>query len=225
MQSRISTIRTRIRYDENTGSDEIGCIQLISPVFFSRERWIPQPADWKPRTQTHVKFDLTVGEGRRVWESCLARVAADQVSKPLAISSQVDAVARYGDPRLVQPRLGQGTFRIAVLEAYGRACAVTGEHSLPAIEAAHIRSYSLDGPHEIRNGLLLRADLHRLFDTGYVTVTTELCLEVSSRLREEYKNGRSYYPLHGSRLEVPNVAVHRPDQQFLEWHNQHVFRG
>lgn len=225
MQSRISTIRTRIRYDENTGSDEIGCIQLISPVFFSREEWIPQPADWKPRTQTQVKFDLAVGEGRRVWESCLARAAAVQASKPLAVASGVDTVARYGDPRSVQPRLGQGTFRIAVLEAYGRACAVTGEHSLPAIEAAHIRSYSLDGPHEIRNGLLLRADLHRLFDTGYVTVTPELCLEVSPRLREEYKNGRSYYPLHGSRLEVPNVAVHRPDQQFLEWHNQHVFRG
>lgn len=225
MQSRISSIRTRIRYEESTGSDEIGCIQLISPIFFSRDRWIPQPTDWKPRTQTPVKFDLAIGEGRRVWESCLARVAAFQASTPPAFPPSVADVARYGDPRLVQPRLGQATFRIAVLDAYGRACAVTGEHSLPAIEAAHIRSYAQDGPHEIRNGLLLRADLHRLFDTGYITVTPELHLEVSSRLREEYKNGRSYYPLHGSRLEVPNIEMHRPEKQFLEWHNQRVFRG
>jgi putative restriction endonuclease len=78
---------------------------------------------------------------------------------------------RYGTPQLVAPRLGQGAFRVAVIEAYGRACAVTGEHSLPALDAAHIRSYDQEGPHEVRNGILLRADLHRLFDKGYLTVT------------------------------------------------------
>ena len=224
-QSRISDIRSRIRYDESTGSDQIGCIQLVSPVFFPREEWIPQPADWKPRIQTPVKFDLAVGEGRRVWESCLARVAAVRALTPAANPMLLEPVARYGDPRLVQPRLGQATFRIAVLDAYGRACAVTGEHSLPAIKTAHIRSYAQDGPHEIRNGLLLRADLHRLFDTGYVTVTPELCLEVSPRLREEYQNGRSYYPFHGSRLQVPSSEMNRPQREFLEWHNEHVFRN
>ena len=76
-----------------------------------------QPIDWKPRIQTPVKFDLTIGESRRAWESCLARVAAVQASMPLALSLSVDPVSRYGDPRLVQPRLGQATFRIAVLEA------------------------------------------------------------------------------------------------------------
>lgn len=224
MQSRIARIRERIRYDERTGSNEIGCIQLVSPVFFGRGQWIPQPVDWKPRVQTPIKIDLAVGEGRRVWEACLAK-AAVHASTPVGIPAAQEAVACYGDPRLVQPRLGQATFRIAVLEAYSRACAVTGEHSLPAIEAAHIRSYADDGPHEIRNGLLLRADLHRLFDTGYVTVTAELCLEVSPRLREEYRNGRSYYPLHGSRLVVPPNEMHQPGRQFLEWHNEHVFRA
>jgi putative restriction endonuclease len=223
MRSRIATIRTRIRYDESTGSDEIGCIQLVSPVFFPREAWIPQPTDWKPRTQTQVKFDLAVGEGRRVWEACLAKAAAIAPTQ-LASSSPVESGARYGGPLLIQPRLGQATFRIAVLDAYGRACAVTGEHSLPVVEAAHIRSYAHDGPHEIRNGLLLRADIHRLYDTGYVTVTPELRLEVSSRLREDYQNGRSYYPLQGVHLGVPAAEAHQPDKRFLEWHNQNVFR-
>ncbi len=125
----------------------------------------------------------------------------------------------------MQPRLGQATFRIAVLDAYGRACAVTGEHSLPALEASHIRSYAEDGPHEIRNGLLLRADLHRLFDTGYVTVTRDLQLEVSARLREDYHNGKTYYSLHGAQLQVPLAASLRPDREFLGWHNEHKFRG
>ncbi len=226
MHARIARIRERIRYDEGTGSDEIGCIQLVSPVFFPRTAWIPQPSNWQPRTQTPVKYDLTVGEGRRVWESCLAEAASLRDVAPISgLLLTVEHGRRYGDPRLVEPRLGQATFRIAVLDAYARACAVTGEHSLPALEAAHIRSYAQSGPHEICNGLLLRADLHRLFDTGYITVTPELRLVVGARLREDYRNGRSYYPLHGGQLQVPSVAPHRPAKDFLEWHNDHKFRG
>ena len=55
---------------------------------------------------------------------------------------------RYGAPQLVSPRLGQGIFRGAVMDAYGRACAVTQEHSLPALEASHIQPYAKDGPHD-----------------------------------------------------------------------------
>jgi putative restriction endonuclease len=71
---------------------------------------------------------------------------------------------------------------------------------------------------------LLRADLHRLFDTGYVTVTPELRFEVGQRLRDDFNNGKSYYPLHGSRLQVPSNQTNRPQREFLEWHNEHVFR-
>lgn len=221
MRARIATIRARIRYDELSGSDEIGCIQLVSPTFFPPGDWIPQPSDWHPRTQTPVKYDLTEGEGRRVWDACLER-GARVTALTLTVAERP---ARYGDPRLVQPRLGQGTFRVAVLDAYGRACAATGEHSLPALEAAHIRSYSDEGPHEVRNGLLLRADLHRLFDTGYITVTPALRLEVSPRLREDYQNGRTYYPLQGTQLHLPELTTHRPEPDLLRWHNDHKFRG
>ena len=59
-------------------------------------------------------------------------------------------------------------------------------------------------------GLLLRADLHRLFDRGYLTVTPEHRLEVSGRLREDYRNGHTYYPMHGWAVRVPTVAHERP---------------
>lgn len=225
MHARISRIRTRIRYDETKGSDEIGCIQLVIPVFFPRGYWISQPSDWHPRTQTPVKYDLSIGEGRRVWEACLARAASTAALPHSGVSMTGEAVARYGDARLVRPRLGQATFRIAVLDAYGRGCAVTEEHSLPALEAAHIQPFAHEGPHAIANGLLLRADLHRLFDTGYVTVTPKLRLEVSGRLKTDFHNGRSYYPLHGAPVRIPAVAAHQPEKAFLEWHNEHVFRG
>ncbi|MBI2203613.1 MAG: HNH endonuclease [Candidatus Rokubacteria bacterium] len=226
MHARIARIRARIRYDATTGSDEIGCIQLVSPVFFPRGYWIPQPTDWRPRTQTPVKYDLAVGEGRRVWEACLAQAASSAVAVPSSdLLAVVERGPRYGDPRLVRPRLGQATFRVAVLDAYARGCAVTEEHSLPALEASHIRPFAQEGPHEISNGLLLRSDLHRLFDTGYVTVTPSLRFEVSARLRQDFQNGRTYYPLHGARVRVPPIASHQPAKMLLEWHNEHVFRG
>jgi len=223
MRTRITHIRERIRYDKSTGSDHIGCIQLVSPTFFSPDQWIPQPIDWKPRIQTPVRVDLSIAEGKRIWDACLVRAAAVHIPAPLDASVE-DSTSRYGDPRLVRPRLGQATFRIAVLEAYHRSCAITGEHSLPALEAAHIRCYSNDGPHEVPNGILLRADLHRLLDTGYITVSPELRLEVSSRLKEEYSNGKTYYPLHGATLRAPSAISLQPARQFLEWHNQNVFR-
>lgn len=228
MQDRIGRIRQRIGYDEATGSDDIGCIQLVSPVFFPPEAWEPQPADWRVRTQTSAKYDLTQGEGRRVWEACLAVAAqlpapAGAARTPLAVTGP--SAPRYGVPVMVQPRLGQNTFRIAVLDAYGRACSVTGEHSLPALEAAHIRPYSDEGPHEVQNGLLLRADLHRLFDKGYVTITSDLRLEVGKRLKRDFSNGRTYYPLHGAPLRLPGERGVRPGVEYLAWHRANVFRG
>jgi len=110
------------------------------------------------------------------------------------------------------------------MDAYSRACAVTQEHSLPALEASHIQPYAKDGPHDVRNGVFLRADLHRLFDQGYVTITPEYRLEVSPRLREDYQNGRSYYPLHGQGVALPTTINDAPSPKFLRWHNEHVYR-
>ena len=135
----------------------------------------------------------------------------------------LDEVPRYGSPVLVRPRLGQGAFRVSVTEAYDRACAITREHSLPALEAVHIRPFAKEGPHEVRNGLLLRADLHRLFEQGYMTVTPDYVLNVSDRLRDDYHNGKSYYPLRGTRISVPDSEVEQPTRDLLEWHNQNVF--
>ena len=72
----------------------------------------------------------------------------------------------------------------------------------------------------------MRSDLHTLFDRGYVTVTDELRVEVSPRIREEFKNGREYYKHHGERLvHMPKDPLERPGLEFLRWHNEHVFIG
>jgi len=220
MEARLGRIRERIRFKGGDASGYIGCTLLVQPTFFPPDAWVRQPADWKARTQTDKKYDLTVGEGARVWEACLSLVARRTGPQTWAVAERQP---RYGAPLLVAPRLGQRTFRIAVTDAYGRACSVTGEHSLPALDAGHIRPFAEGGAHAISNGVLFRADIHRLFDKGYVTIDPELRLVVSDRLKNEFKNGRTYYPLHGSKLRLPRDQEDWPDPNALRWHNEHVF--
>ena len=113
-----------------------------------------------------------------------------------------------------------------VTDAYLRRCAVTGEKTLPVLEAAHIKPYALEGPHSVKNGILLRSDLHKLFDLGYVTVTPALRLEVSPRLKAEWENGREYYAYHGRELTCrPADVSNFPSREFLQWHNENRFNG
>src|SRR5690606_6533257 len=88
---------------------------------------------------------------------------------------------------LTRIRLGQGAFRVSLTDAYHRKCAISGERTLPVLEAAHIKPYSVSGPNHLSNGILMRADLHKLFDSGYLTLTKDLKVEVSKRIKEEFE--------------------------------------
>jgi putative restriction endonuclease len=115
---------------------------------------------------------------------------------------------------------------VLVTEAYSRRCAITSERTLPVLEAAHIRPYAEEGPHLVANGILLREDLHTLFDDGYLTLTEDLRVEVSRRIKEEFENGRDYYRHHGQRLaNLPSAPEDRPSGKFIRWHNEHKYLG
>jgi putative restriction endonuclease len=181
MRARIEKYRRRFAPgpSERPGDYDVGCIMVASPVFLPRELWVREPSDWQPNIVSGRGQDLTQGEGLRVFTECLDRGAGmDAALAPVAELLREDA-PRFGEATLVKPRLGQGIFRVAVLDAYSRACAVTGEHSLPVLEAAHIKPYGQGGAHDITNGITLRSDIHRLFDLGYVTVTPDYRFRVS----------------------------------------------
>ena len=123
-------------------------------------------------------------------------------------------------------RLGQGAFRTLVAEAYQRRCAITGERTVPVLQAAHIKAFAAEGPNAVNNGILLRSDLHALFDAGYLTIEDDLRIAVSRRLHDDYGNGKDYYPFHGRRLlVVPEEQALRPAREYLEWHRENVFNG
>jgi putative restriction endonuclease len=198
--------------------DQVGCLVLVEPFFLEESEWIAPPADWAPNIVQGKTYDSEVGEGARIWSQVQLALA-----KRLPMGHEV-AEHRYGRPILVQPRLGQGAFRLLVTDAYERRCAVTGERTLPVLDAAHIRPYAELGPHRLENGILLRKDLHALFDAGYVTITPLLELRVSRRIRDEFENGRDYYALAGSSVRQPLPPAPPPSAEYLEWHGDTVFR-
>lgn len=97
---------------------------------------------------------------------------------------------------------------------------------MPVLEAAHIVPYSENGQHIVSNGILLKSDFHTLFDEGYITITDDYKIEVSRRLNEDFGNGKDYYKHHGEKLLIlPEKEVQRPSREFIEWHNEHVYKG
>ena len=197
----------------------IGCILLEQPFFLPREQWIPIPQDWSPNIVQGKTYDLTVEPGRTIW----TKLQMHQESTTSSVVRETEAA--FGEPVLVQPRLGQGAFRILITDGYERRCAFTGERTLPALDAAHIRPFSEIKQHRLDNGLLLRKDLHALFDRGYVTVTPKLHIEVSKRIKEEFENGREYYRLHGQEMRPPAARHMHPSSNSLAWHNENIFKS
>lgn len=204
---------------------QIGCLMISQPVFFPDDAWVREPEGFSHNVVRGMGLDLASAEGQRIWAECRERAAGIAALRVPVVRDDLADRPVYGEPTLVRPRLGQGTFRVAVTDAYGRACAITHEHSLPVLDVAHIRPLAEGGNHAVSNGLLLRTDIHRLFDRGYVTVTPDHRFEVSPRLRQDFDNGCAYYALHGQPISVPSCPEERPQRELLEWHNEEVFLG
>ena len=115
-------------------------------------------------------------------------------------------VARYGQP----------VFRRDLLIAYSTRCAVSGTTVAAVLEAAHIRPYLGASSDHVANGLLLRSDIHALFDLGLLAVDT---LGMTVLLHEQL-NGTPYHQYRGSPLRLPNAVALRPSIEALREHRR-----
>jgi putative restriction endonuclease len=200
----------------------VGCIVLTQPFFFEQEDWITPPASWPSNAVVGKTMNPEEDEGKHLFQEVCERLQRYPATSEMA--------ERFAEERyqysMVKQRLGQGAFRVLVTDAYHRRCAISGEKTLPVLEAAHIKPYSKSGIHHIQNGVLLRADIHKLFDEGYLTIAPDLRVEVSKRLREDFNNCRIYYQYHGQKLQsIPDKSEELPAKDFLLWHCENVYLG
>jgi putative restriction endonuclease len=200
----------------------IGCTVLVEPVFLPSDLWVDVPLSWSRSIQRGKIYSTDDVEGLRLWNGLQD---AAQMSGASVATELTEVQARYGAPTLVTPRLGQGAFRVAVTEAYDRQCAITKGKVLPALDAAHIRPYGEGGVHLKSNGILLRKDIHSVFDAGYATVDKNHRFLVSRKVKEVFNNGEEYLQLHGKLLCLPARKSDWPNPDFIEWHNQNRFLG
>ncbi len=98
----------------------------------------------------------------------------------------------------VRVRTGQARFRKQMFKKYGNVCALTGPQPLQALDAVHLCSYASVGEHHEHGGLLLRADVHRLFDLGLIGVGVHGAIDVLPELNAF----PSYAKLHSGRIYV-----------------------
>ena len=191
----------------------------FSPLSSLRKTIRIPATDWDPNIVQGRTYDTADLRGEAIWEQVQNRLKGKTLQPVDAVAS----VDRFGKPQLVAPRLGQGTFRVIITDAYRRRCVFTSSPVLHVLDAAHIRPFASNGPHDPRNGLLLRQDVHTLFDRGYITVTPEHRVVVSRQIKDEFENGHEYYAEHGKTIALPGPPDLRPADEFLAWHNENVY--
>jgi len=219
LRNAISAYRNSVAVGPATN---IGCTILVEPMFFPTDLWLDLPPSWSPSIQRGKVYSTENAEGLDLWNRLQQ---AAQMCLPSAQSGFGEEQVRYGAPALIVPRLGQGAFRVAVTEAYGRQCAISDGKVLPALDAAHIKPYGEGGLHMKSNGVLLRKDIHSVFDAGYATIDQNFRFFVSPKVKEIFDNGEEYRRLHGKILRLPGRKSDWPDRDLLRWHNDNRFLG
>lgn len=157
------------------------------------------------------------GDAVSAWQAEYAAVNNDlEIEGHLDVHSLEDA--RWRVFSAIVQRRGQGHFRARLVEAYGGRCAISGCDAEAALEAAHVVPYLGARTNVTSNGLLLRADLHTLFDLGLVGVH---CLTRTVVVSAQLQN-TVYGSLHGASIREPTEERDRLTEAVLLWRAEHI---
>ncbi|MBC3384944.1 HNH endonuclease [Pseudomonas sp. SWRI179] len=143
----------------------------------------------------------------------LAESEAEQKSLASTGQKAPDDDSRKKALRLIAQREGGQAFRSALIRAYHSRCAISGCAVLEILEAAHIKPYRGPESNYVNNGLLLRADIHTLFDKGLLWITNSRQVATSLRLV-----GSDYEALKGRSIFLPEVILEHPLLENLSDH-------
>lgn len=183
-----------------------------------------QPRQTKEREANHKTAECIIGLLRE--RACFRRAPTPMQQALQSVEQQVVADsfptidsehdARIWALGLMVQRRGQPEFRTSLLAAYAGRCAVTGCSAVDVLEAAHIIPYRGAHTNRIDNGLLLRADIHTLYDLGRIWVDPDsMTIQMDAELL-----GSEYATFHGQPLRLPQHATHHPNRQHLALHMQ-----
>ena len=209
MIERIYKYRKTDRFAEPDPS--IGCVVLSSVFYFDEGDEIPVPDDWSNKIVQGKLYETSDAKGIALYEQIQSRLSRQE--------------CRYYQDTLIAPEIGYGHFKMLVIEAYKRQCAISMEKAPPILEVSQIRPSRLGGLKDACNGILLRRDYRTLFDRGYLTITPDFVVQVSKRVQEDFGAESSYNELQGRKITLPGNTEEWPSKAYLDWHNKRVFLG
>ena len=165
------------------------------------------------RPSPHYKEALETGtlSGASAYQNMLDDYRKREETTPQDPAGNAE-VQRNDKRATVIVRTGQQSFRDIVLQKYDFSCAITGCKITDVLEAAHIVDYSISKDNSVTNGICLRADLHTLFDRGYITINNDFTISVSENVSDP-----DYRKYQGQKLKLPRHQIDWPKQANINW--------
>ena len=199
-------------------SEHVTSLAIRYPFFLERSDWIDFDKILSKKlpkvgSQNYLKhFESNHPDVKNIWDAIKGK------TKHLDYFKEMESPKHYVE-RSGKIRLGQGTFRAKVVELFGNECAVTRINAKRLIEAAHIKPFREVLEHDISNGIALRADLHKMLDSGYAKIQKvgdELRFIISDRFWKDHNNHCEIYrDLHEK--VIANPSGWNVDEESLEW--------
>ncbi len=156
---------------------------------------------------------------------------SEKVSSELKGKS-LDAEEYFSSPEgktretLIKTRVNQGFFRKMILSSYDYACCITGIHVPELLVASHIVPWVKDEKNRMNpmNGLCLNSLHDKAFDVGLITVDEDFRIVLSPKIKcVESQGTRIFFDYEGTKIRMPKRFI--PDQQFLRFHRENIFRS
>lgn len=180
----------------------IGVKVLLNPIFLKEDDWFDPPTDWSANIVSGKSYDYASDQGAYLFKKYSQLTSNYSIRDEFRGGLAEDQHSYYwGGPTKI--RMRQQDFRIAVMDAYDGKCAVTGSGVLEILEAAHIKAYSLSLDHSPSNGILLRKDIHALFDAGLLSFSQSGEVIISADFLSRYPDESEVISLHGKQISFP----------------------
>lgn len=214
--ARVKKYRKSEFVDRNT---QVGFKILLDPVFLDQQDWFELPSDWSDNIVTGKAYSSSSDHGRYLtakFSQLLGKLRNTNTSSHDVPGFGEGPEAGFTFAHNTKQRLGQKHFRLAILDAYSGKCAVTGSDVLETLDAAHLMDFSKNPNHSINNGILLRQDVHRLFDVGFIEITSDYRIKLTEKFKLSHAKSTHYQELDGRAISLPSNKKYWPDVELLQ---------
>ena len=186
----------------SVANTEIGCISLSNVEFWEEDAYIDL-------AETNIDFSSNIVKLKYyTTEDFNTSVSTNEENGYILVDMDSEKLKKA---RMITDRKGQSNFKLLVSTAYNNKCCITGETIPELLEAAHIQPYINQTSNHVQNGILLRSDIHKLYDNNLIYIDESFIVHTSSMLQSNY-----YKQFHNKTISLPSDTIKYPSKDALK---------